>query len=128
MEWPKGEVEPTRNWFSTLPQDSALKQLVATTKGCWMIEHHYLELESELGLDHFEGRGWRGFHHHPSLYIAAYGFLMVERLKGHGKVKRRYSSRAQQYRAFWRKRTCSFLYPNGRLFHTSACMHPIPDA
>jgi SRSO17 transposase len=85
IEWPKGEVEPTHYWLSTLPQDTTLKQLVATTKARWRIEHDYLELKSELGLDHFEGRGWRGFHHHASLCIAAYGFLILERLSGLGK-------------------------------------------
>lgn len=88
IEWPKGEVEPTHYWLSTLPQDSTLKQLVATTQARWRIEHDYLELKSELGLDHFEGRGWRGFHHHASLCIAAYGFLILERLSGLGKKRR----------------------------------------
>lgn len=85
IEWPEGEVEPTRYWFSTMPQDNTLEQLVATAKARWRIEHDYLELKSELGLDHFEGRGWRGFHHHASLCIAAYGFLVLERLSGLGK-------------------------------------------
>jgi hypothetical protein len=67
---------------------TAFKQLVATAKARWRIEHDYLELKSELGHDHFEGRGWRGFHHHASLCIAAYGFLMLERLSGLGKKRR----------------------------------------
>jgi SRSO17 transposase len=85
IEWPQGEAKPTRYWFSTLAPDTSLKQLVATTKARWMIERDYQELKSELGLAHFEGRGWRGFHHHASLCIAAYGFLMLERLRATGK-------------------------------------------
>jgi SRSO17 transposase len=85
IEWPEGEAKPTRYWFSTLAPDTSLKQLVATTKARWMIERDYQELKSELGLAHFEGRGWRGFHHHASLCIAAYGFLMLERLRATGK-------------------------------------------
>jgi SRSO17 transposase len=46
----------------------------------WRIERDYCELKQELGLGHYEGRNWRGFHHHASLCIAAYGFLMLERL------------------------------------------------
>ncbi|RBD06321.1 IS701 family transposase, partial [Xanthomonas oryzae pv. oryzae] len=53
---------------------------VATAQGRWRIERDYQELKSELGLHHYEGRNWRGFHHHASLCIAAYGFLMRERL------------------------------------------------
>jgi hypothetical protein len=48
----------------------------------WRIERDYRELKQEVGLGHYEGRNWRGFHHHASLCIAAYGFLMLERLSG----------------------------------------------
>jgi SRSO17 transposase len=82
IEWPKGESEPTRYFLSTLPADCSFKQLVATIKMRWRIERDYLELKQELGLGHYEGRNWRGFHHHASLCIAAYGFLMIERLSG----------------------------------------------
>ena len=82
IEWPKGEAEPTRYFLSTLPADISFKQLVATVKMRWRIERDYLELKQELGLGHYEGRNWRGFHHHASLCIAAYGFLMLERLRG----------------------------------------------
>ena len=85
IEWPKNEPAPTRYWFSTLSAELSLKRLVATVKGRWMIERNYLELKQEVGLGHFEGRGWRGFHHHASLAIAAYGFLMLERLTSTGK-------------------------------------------
>jgi hypothetical protein len=64
-----------------LPADTSLKVLVATAMGGWRIERDYQELKSELGLHHYEGRNWRGFHHHASLCIAAYGFLMRERLR-----------------------------------------------
>ena len=79
IEWPKGEVEPTKYWLSTLPADTKLKDLVAIAKQRWIIERDYEELKQELGLGHYEGRGWRGFHHHATLCIAAYGFLMAER-------------------------------------------------
>jgi SRSO17 transposase len=82
IEWPKGEVEPTRYFLSTLPADISFRQLVATVKMRWRIERDYLELKQELGLGHYEGRNWRGFHHHASLCIAAYGFLMLDRLSG----------------------------------------------
>ena len=79
MEWPKGEAEPIKYWTSTLPPKTALKDLVKTAKHRWIIERDYEELKQELGLGHYEGRGWRGFHHHATLCIAAYGFLVAER-------------------------------------------------
>ena len=79
VEWPKGEAEPTKYWLSTLPEDMSLGALVDIIKLRWRIERDYEELKSELGLAQFEGRGWRGFHHHASLCIAAYGFLILER-------------------------------------------------
>ena len=82
IEWPAGELEPTHYFLSTLAADCSMKALVDTVKMRWRIERDYLELKQELGLGHYEGRNWRGFHHHASLCIAAYGFLMVERLAG----------------------------------------------
>jgi SRSO17 transposase len=79
VEWPEGEAEPTKLWFANLGVDTALERLVALAKLRWRIERDYQELKQELGLGHFEGRGWRGFHHHASLCIAAYGFLVRER-------------------------------------------------
>ena len=79
IEWPKGEDEPTKYWLSTLPRDIAFRDLVDITKLRWRIERDYQELKQEVGLGHFEGRGWRGFHHHATLCIAAYGFLISER-------------------------------------------------
>ena len=82
IEWPNEEAEPTRYFLSTLPADISCKELVATVKMRWRIERDYQELKQEVGLGHYEGRNWRGFHHHASLCIAAYGFLMLERLSG----------------------------------------------
>ena len=79
IEWPNGEAEPTKYWFSTLPADTRLRDLVDLAKLRWRIERDYQELKQELGLGHYEGRGWRGFHHHATLTIAAYGFLISER-------------------------------------------------
>jgi len=79
IEWPKGEREPTKYWLSTLHEDIALRRLVYFAKLRWRIERDYQELKQEVGLGHFEGRGWRGFHHHATLCIAAYGFLISER-------------------------------------------------
>ena len=79
IEWPQKESEPTKYWFSTLPEKTSLKALVKITKHRWIIERDYEELKQELGLGHYEGRGWRGFHHHATLCVAAYGFLVAER-------------------------------------------------
>jgi SRSO17 transposase len=79
IEWPSGETEPTKYWLSTLPAETLLIELVHMAKQRWIIERDYQELKQELGLGHYEGRGWRGFHHHATLCIAAYGFLVAER-------------------------------------------------
>jgi SRSO17 transposase len=79
IEWPNGEDEPTKYWLSTLPTDTSFRDLVDIAKLRWRIERDYQELKQEVGLGHFEGRGWRGFHHHATLCIAAYGFLVSER-------------------------------------------------
>jgi SRSO17 transposase len=79
IEWPNGESEPTKYWLSSLPPDIGFARLVDLAKLRWRIERDYQELKQETGLDHFEGRGWRGFHHHATLCIAAYGFLISER-------------------------------------------------
>jgi SRSO17 transposase len=78
-EWPEDEAEPTKFWFSNLPAETPLKRLVYLAKLRWLIERDYQELKQELGLGHYEGRGWPGFHHHAALCIAAYGFLVAER-------------------------------------------------
>jgi SRSO17 transposase len=79
IEWPKGEEEPTKYWLSTVPETIAFHRLVDLAKLRWRIERDYQELKQEVGLGHYEGRGWRGFHHHATLCIAAYGFLISER-------------------------------------------------
>ena len=79
IEWPKGEKEPTKFWFSTLPETMPLDQMIDITMMRWRIERDYHDLKQEVGLGHFEGRGWRGFHHHATMCIAAYGFLVSER-------------------------------------------------
>jgi SRSO17 transposase len=79
IEWPRGEAEPTKYWVSTMPATTKLKDLIKMAKHRWIIERDYEELKQELGLGHFEGRNWRGFHHHATLCIAAYGFLVAER-------------------------------------------------
>jgi SRSO17 transposase len=81
IEWPKKESEPTKYWLSTLPEKTSLKSLVKIAKHRWIIERDYEELKQELGLGHYEGRSWRGFHHHATLCIAAYGFLISERTR-----------------------------------------------
>ena len=78
IEWPDGEAEPDHYWLATLEADITFERLVDLTKLRWRIERDYLQLKQEVGLDHYEGRGWRGFHHHASLRIAAYGFLVSE--------------------------------------------------
>jgi SRSO17 transposase len=79
IEWPPGVAEPTRYWLSNLPAATERHDLVRIAKHRWIVERDYEELKQELGLGHFEGRGWRGFHHHATLCIAAYGFLIAER-------------------------------------------------
>lgn len=79
IEWPEGAAEPTKYWLATLPADVAFAELVDLAKLRWRIERDYQELKQELGLGHYEGRGWRGFHHHATLCIMAYGFLISER-------------------------------------------------
>ena len=79
IEWPADKAEPTKFWLSNLPAETALRDLVYHAKQRWLIERDYQELKQELGLGHFEGRGWRGFHHHAALCVAAYGFLVAER-------------------------------------------------
>jgi len=87
IEWPRGEAEPAKYWLSTLPEDTLVERLVHVAKMRARIERDYKDLKQEFGLGHFEGRGWRGFHHHASLCIAAYGFLVAQRLFQRGSKK-----------------------------------------
>ena len=79
IEWPTKQAEPTHYWLANLGAQTTRKDLVTLAKHRWIIERDYQELKQELGLGHYEGRGWRGFHHHATLCIAAYGFLVAER-------------------------------------------------
>jgi SRSO17 transposase len=79
IEWPENEAAPVKYWLSTLPETTPIRKLVNTAKLRWCIERDFQDLKQEIGLDHYEGRGWRGFHHHAALSIAAYGFLVAER-------------------------------------------------
>jgi SRSO17 transposase len=79
IEWPIGESKPTKYWLATVDQNMSFRAFVDLAKLRWRIERDYQELKQEIGLGHYEGRGWPGFHHHGTLCIAAYGFLISER-------------------------------------------------
>lgn len=79
-EWPAGEPEPIKYWLSNLPADTPYRTLVRWAKLRWRIEHDYRELKTGLGLDHYEGRTWQGWHHHVTLVSAAHGFCTLQRL------------------------------------------------
>jgi SRSO17 transposase len=79
VEWPEGADEPTDYWLASLPADIVLAELVRLAKLRWRIEHDYRELKDALGLDHFEGRSYRGWHHHVTLVSVAHAFLTLER-------------------------------------------------
>jgi len=79
IEWPRGEAAPTKYWLSNVDKKISFRELVDIAKMRWRIERDYQDLKQEIGLGHYEGRGWRGFHHHGTLCIAAYGFLISER-------------------------------------------------
>ena len=79
VEWPEDQDEPTDCWISNLPADTEPEQLARLARLRWMIELDYKQLKGELGLDHYEGRSYLGFHHHCSLVTAAHGFLTLER-------------------------------------------------
>lgn len=120
VEWPVGEAAPTKFWLSTLAADVSLEEIVKMAKMRWRIERDYQELKQEFGLGHFEGRGWRGFHHHATLCIAAYGFLMATRLKGGGSQKNSHGlptvSLPENYQ------------PRGSRATTTACAQLDPDS
>jgi SRSO17 transposase len=79
-EWPDGEAEPVKYWLASLPAEVALERLVGLAKLRWRVEHDYRELKDALGLDHFEGRSWQGWHHHVTLVSVAHAFVTLERL------------------------------------------------
>jgi SRSO17 transposase len=80
-EWPDGKTAPTDYWISNLPADTPIQRLVCLAKLRWRVEQDYRELKDALGLDHFEGRSWPGWHHHVTLVSVAHGFLTCERLR-----------------------------------------------
>ncbi|WSK03479.1 IS701 family transposase [Kitasatospora sp. NBC_01300] len=80
VEWPPGATAPTDYWLTNLPPDTVIRRLVRLAKIRWRIEHDYREMKHGLGLDHFEGRTWRGWHHHVTLVTAAHAFLTLRRL------------------------------------------------
>ena len=82
VEWPRAEKEPTKYFLCDLPTHYTLRRLVRIAKGRWKIEQDYQQLKEELGLDHYEGRSWTGWHHHVTLVMLAHAFLTLERLRG----------------------------------------------
>ena len=85
-EWPQGEQAPTKYFFSNLPPAASLRRQVRTAKGRWWVEQSYREMKEELGLDHFEGRSWVGWHHHMMLVMLAYAFVVACRREKKGAV------------------------------------------
>ena len=81
LEWPRGEPEPTKYFLCDLPKSYPLRRLVRTVKSRWKIEQDYQQLKEELGLDHYEGRSWTGWHHHVTLVMLAHAFLTLEVLR-----------------------------------------------
>jgi len=79
IEWPMEAEAPTKYWFSNLPEGVSLRRLVRWPKLRWRVEQNYQQLKEELGMDHYEGRGWQGWHHHVTLVCLAYAFLLLER-------------------------------------------------
>ena len=81
IEWPEGDKDPWKFWLSSLPPGrTSFRGLVRKAKGRFRIEQDYEEMKGEVGLDHFEGRSWQGWHHHVTLVTLAYAFLMLERM------------------------------------------------
>ena len=80
IEWPAHEEAPIDYWLSNLPQDASPERLARLARLRWTIELDYRQLKGELGLDHYEGRSYAGFHHHCALVTCAHAFLTLERL------------------------------------------------
>jgi SRSO17 transposase len=92
-EWPEGQDRPTDHWISNLPADTQPQRLARLARPRWKIELDYRQLKGELGLDHYEGRSWLGWHHHTALVTAAHGFLTLERLRPKALRRGRHSRR-----------------------------------
>lgn len=82
VEWPSDQAEPTKFWFSNLNHQIGLRRLVELAMNRWQIEQNYQQQKDELGLDHYEGRGLMGWHHHVTMNMIAFGFLLLEKLRG----------------------------------------------
>jgi SRSO17 transposase len=78
VEWPEKTKEPTKYFLCDLPAAYSLRRLVQVAKSRWKIEQDYQQLKEELGLDHYEGRSWSGWHHHVTLVMLAHSFLTLE--------------------------------------------------
>jgi SRSO17 transposase len=89
MEWPDGESKPTKFILTTLPRRMSRKQIVRLLKERWRTERAYEELKGELGLDHFEGRSFPGWHHHVSVVLCCYAFIVAERVRHFPPSRRR---------------------------------------
>ena len=94
VEWPKEEEEPTKYYLCDLPAERSLRQLVTTARGRWRVEQDYQQLKEELGLDHFEGRSWTGWHHHVTLVMIAHAFLRREQMRRASKSARQLAPNA----------------------------------
>jgi SRSO17 transposase len=111
IEWPEGEPEPTKYWLSTLPADISFRRLVDLAKLRWRIERDYQELKQEVGLGHYEGRGWRGFHHHATLCIC--GLRIPDRRAGDDSPLRTSSHRVVPDACLTRKLSTQRIRPCG---------------
>ena len=123
IEWPEDQAEPTKYWLSTLPADTPLVELVKVAKMRWRIERDYQELKQEFGLSHYEGRNWRGFHHHATLCIAAYGFLLADRLKHGGSKKNSAQSKTAFLPPDYTPRGSPTRATSRARFHRHAALH-----
>ena len=81
VEWPEEAKAPTKYWLSDLPENTTMRTPVRWAKSRWAVERNYREMKDHLGLDHFEGRGWAGWHHHVTLVMLAFAFVLSERLR-----------------------------------------------
>src|SRR6266540_2742527 len=122
IEWPLDQAQPTKYWLSTLPVNTSLVELVKTAKMRWRIERDYQELKQEFGLSHYEGRNWRGFHHHATLCIAAYGFLLADRLKHGGSKKNSTRSKTPSLPADYTPRGSPTRATSRARFHRHAAL------
>lgn len=92
IEWPDGDTKPTKFSLTSLPQRMSKKRIVRTLKERWRTEYAYEELKGELGLDHFEGRSFPGWHHHISVVLSCYAFVVAERSRHFSPSARREES------------------------------------